>query len=162
MAKRKISCTLFCFLLIISYRLLVTSGQTIDDMYKYLETDERLSIAQHTLEWRHMAPTAPDTLWCHPYSTQDPFLLPYTPHIYVVGNQPSFATRLVTSIVAEEEGKPSKKRDTEGNTLGEVKSRIVLLPRFSKTPTLVLVHTRTLECRTIEIGISPGLLPRES
>ncbi|KAF8496581.1 hypothetical protein JB92DRAFT_3126081 [Gautieria morchelliformis] len=43
--------------------ILVTSGQTLDDVYKYLDlTDERLTVATHTLDWRHMAATAPDTL----------------------------------------------------------------------------------------------------
>jgi hypothetical protein len=37
-------------------------GQALDDIYKYLPSDDRLSIARRTLEWRHVAPTAPDTL----------------------------------------------------------------------------------------------------
>lgn len=39
-----------------------TSGQTIDDIYQYLEDNDRLGMARHTLEWNHLAPTAPDTL----------------------------------------------------------------------------------------------------
>jgi hypothetical protein len=39
-----------------------TGGQTIDDVYKYLPSNARLSMARRTLEWRHIAPTAPDTL----------------------------------------------------------------------------------------------------
>jgi DNA polymerase delta subunit 2 len=39
-----------------------TGGQTLDDIYKYIPTDDRLSMARRTLEWRHIAPTAPDTL----------------------------------------------------------------------------------------------------
>lgn len=39
-----------------------SGGQTLDDMYKYLPSDDRLSMARRTLEWRHVAPTAPDTL----------------------------------------------------------------------------------------------------
>lgn len=39
-----------------------TSGQTLDDIYQYLEEDDRLGMARHTLEWNHLAPTAPDTL----------------------------------------------------------------------------------------------------
>ena len=131
-------------------------------MYKYLETDDRLAIATNTLNWRHVAPTAPDTLWCHPFSTQDPFILPYTPHIYVIGNQPSFATSLITSIAPpdNQDVKPSRKRTSEGKGLGTpVKCRVVLLPKFSKTPMLVLVNTRTLECRAIQAGVDTNLLP---
>jgi len=42
--------------------LLGASGQTIDDIYKYVASEDRLEMAKKTLEWGHMAPTAPDTL----------------------------------------------------------------------------------------------------
>lgn len=42
--------------------LLGTSGQTVDDIYKYVKSEDRLDMAVKTLAWRHMAPTAPDTL----------------------------------------------------------------------------------------------------
>lgn len=43
-------------------RILAVSGQTLDDMFKYVESADRLALAKSTLLWRHMAPTAPDTL----------------------------------------------------------------------------------------------------
>ncbi|KAF8519311.1 DNA polymerase alpha/epsilon subunit B-domain-containing protein [Hysterangium stoloniferum] len=143
--------------------LLLTSGQTLDDIYKYLDTNDRLAIATRTLEWRHMAPTAPDTLWCHPYSTQDPFILSSTPHIYIIGNQPFFSTTLVTSPTPVTDGSgASKKRDHEGHATGpQIKCRVVLLPKFSELPTLVLVHTGTLECKTIQVGVDVALLPNK-
>lgn len=158
---------IFC---IIFYRILVTSGQTLDDMYKYLETNDRLAMATRTLDWRHMAPTAPDTLWCHPYPTQDPFILTATPHLYVIGNQPSFATTLVTSALATDQSHVSaspmtagsRKRGREEDTVsdGQVRCRMVLLPKFSETATLVLVHTGTLECKTIQVGVDTRLFPQ--
>lgn len=39
-----------------------TSGQNIDDIYRYLEEDERLGMVKDTLNWSHLAPTAPDTI----------------------------------------------------------------------------------------------------
>lgn len=42
--------------------ILGTSGQTIDDIYKYVQSEDRLEMAKKTLIWGHMAPTAPDTL----------------------------------------------------------------------------------------------------
>ncbi|KAG8856785.1 hypothetical protein FRB96_006289 [Tulasnella sp. 330] len=77
--------------------MLVVSGQTIDDLSKYVEGCDRLAMTKHTLNWRHMAPTAPDTLWCYPFLHRDPFMLEKSPHIYVIGNQPEFATDVVTS-----------------------------------------------------------------
>ncbi|KAF8508570.1 hypothetical protein JB92DRAFT_582838 [Gautieria morchelliformis] len=74
------------WLMVDGQTILVTSGQTLDDVYKYLDlTDERLTVATHPLRWRYMAPTAPDTL---------ALIVPSTPHIYHIGNQPSAAMTL--------------------------------------------------------------------
>jgi hypothetical protein len=43
-------------------RFLGTSGQNIDDLDKYSEAEDRLDFMERTLLWRHLAPTAPDTL----------------------------------------------------------------------------------------------------
>jgi DNA polymerase delta subunit 2 len=39
-----------------------TSGQTIDDLDRYTEGCERIQLAEFTMSWRHIAPSAPDTL----------------------------------------------------------------------------------------------------
>ncbi|KAH8107222.1 DNA polymerase alpha/epsilon subunit B-domain-containing protein [Cristinia sonorae] len=113
--------------------LLVNSGQPLDDMFKYLASPphDRLSLAESTLHWRHMAPTAPDTLWCHPYFTTDPFVISQTPDLYIIGNQPRFATRMVTE---KESGK---------------RCRVVLVPGFRETGTIALVNLRNLEVKTV-------------
>jgi DNA polymerase delta subunit 2 len=49
----------------ISHRFLGSSGQNINDIFKYMvEQDEeaRIQAACNTLDWGHLAPTAPDTL----------------------------------------------------------------------------------------------------
>lgn len=43
-------------------RLLATSGQNLDDVFKYLASEDRLGMARDMLRWRHVAPTCPDTL----------------------------------------------------------------------------------------------------
>ncbi|KAF9408365.1 hypothetical protein BGZ94_002340 [Podila epigama] len=110
--------------------LLGTSGQTVDDVYKYVKSEDRLEMAVKTLTWRHMAPTAPDTLWCYPFKDRDPFIMTKTPHIYFVGNQDKFASDLVTG----ERGQ---------------RTRVVTLPSFASTGTIALVNLRTLECRSV-------------
>ncbi|KAF3560421.1 hypothetical protein F2Q69_00010492 [Brassica cretica] len=40
-------------------RFLGTSGQNID---KYSEAESKLDFVERTLRWRHLAPTAPNTL----------------------------------------------------------------------------------------------------
>lgn len=129
-----------------SCTLLVHSGQPLDDMFKYVPTPpiSRMRLAEATLHWRHVAPTAPDTLWCHPYFQKDPFAITQTPDIYVVGNQPAFATKLV-----DEQGDT----DVEDERRGPKKCRIVLLPSFRQTGMLVLVNLRTLAVKRVQFGV---------
>jgi len=122
---------------------LVSSGQPILDMYKYLPTPPStlVSMAASTLKWRHMAPTAPDTLWCHPFREKDPFVLRQTPDVYIIGNMPQFGTTLVYA------GDKTEGRTTEGRPC-----RVVLVPSFLETGILVLVNLRTLAVRCMQFG----------
>lgn len=44
------------------WRIMGNGGQPIDDVFKYVEGDERLDMMENLLRWRCGAPTAPDTL----------------------------------------------------------------------------------------------------
>ena len=44
------------------WRMMGNGGQPIDDIFKYVEGDERLEMMENILRWRCGAPTAPDTL----------------------------------------------------------------------------------------------------
>ncbi|TYJ55337.1 hypothetical protein B9479_003951 [Cryptococcus floricola] len=112
--------------------ILALGGQTIDDIFKYLPGDSRLAMAKRTLEWRHIAPTAPDTLWIYPFPDADPFILKHRPDFYVIGNQPEFET----TVVGDDDP-----------------TRIILLPSFAKTGTLALVCLETGECKTLEFEV---------
>ena len=72
-----------------------TSGQNIDDIYKYSDEESRLALLQRVLQWGHMVPTAPDTLTCYPLSDNDPFILQSAPHVFFVGNQPSYSSHVI-------------------------------------------------------------------
>ncbi|KAF8559488.1 hypothetical protein OG21DRAFT_1473884 [Imleria badia] len=142
---------------LVTRSVLVTSGQPVLDIFKYLPTPPftLVSIAELTLKWRHIAPTAPDTLWCHPYRERDPFVLNETPDIYIIGGMSEFATALVGS---EQDGKKKRSRQC----------RMVLLPSFVETGTLVLVNMRTLDVRCVNFGVNglsaggrQGELPEE-
>ena len=102
-------------------------------MCKYVPTvpTTRLDLAEATLKWRHIAPTAPDTLWCHPFFTIDPFIIAETPDIYAIGCQPRFATRLVKD--------------------GKRRSRVILVPSFAQTGILVLVGLKSLDVRVVRL-----------
>jgi DNA polymerase delta subunit 2 len=103
-------------------------------MYMYLNTESRLDIARQTLKAMHLAPTCPDTLWCHSLEDTDPFVIKELPHLYFIGNQPEFAT----DVYESEYGR----------------SCIVLVPKFSTTGSVVLVHSATLEVRVLNCGHS--------
>lgn len=108
-------------------RILGTSGQPVDDIKRYSNLDDSLEILERTLEWGHIAPTAPDTLSCYPFYGEDPFLITDCPHIYFAGNQPEFKQKLYKSGGGQE-------------------ILMVTVPRFSQTATAVLVNLSTLEC----------------
>jgi DNA polymerase delta subunit 2 len=119
---------------------LVHSGQSLNDMWKYLPSPPatRLTLAESTLRWRHIAPTAPDTLWCHPYFTADPFIIEQTPDVYVIGDQPRLQTKMV--VDSKEVG-------------GSKRCRVILVPRFAETGILVLANLRTLGVRGVQFGV---------
>jgi len=110
-----------------------TSGQPINDIRKNSMLETALDALEKTLEWRHMCPTAPDTLGCYPYKDDDPFIFDRCPDIYFAGNQDVFGDRLWKSA--------------EGQSV-----RLISIPRFSETSTVVLVDIVSLECHTLSFG----------
>lgn len=108
-----------------------TSGQNLDDIYKYSVEENRLTLLQRVLEWGHLVPTAPDTLTCYPLSDSDPFILQSAPHVFFVGNQPAYSSQMVTG--------------PEGQ-----KVLLISLPRFSSSGTLILVNLKTLAVHPIQ------------
>lgn len=118
-----------------------------------LETDgqSRLDAACRTLDWGHIAPTAPDTLCessfaltagiaitetfapaCYPLSDRDPFLIEEAPDVYFIGNQPLFASRLYYG--------------PDGHPI-----LVVLVPNFASTGEMVLVQPSTLAVKVIKV-----------
>jgi len=112
-----------------------SSGQTIDDAYRFTPCDDRLGIMESMLEWRHLSPTSPDTLPTFPFSDRDPFIIEQTPHCFFVGNQPAYDTRKVTGPGGQE-------------------VRLISVPKFSDTGMVVLVNLRTLACKPIHFEAS--------
>ncbi|EEY66620.1 DNA polymerase alpha/epsilon subunit B, putative [Phytophthora infestans T30-4] len=97
------------------------------------EQERALDYLELCVEWRHAAPTAPDILACFPMANEDPFILETCPHVYFSGNQPRFSTRLVKG------GKDQQ-------------VRLITVPSFSETSTIVIVDLKDLSCFPITIG----------
>ncbi|XP_049849320.1 uncharacterized protein LOC126318425 [Schistocerca gregaria] len=119
--------------------LLGHSGQPFEDalrcmLFRDAEAAEA-EFLQKTLEWRHMAPTAPDTLSSFPFASGDPFVIDRCPHVYFMGCCNKFQTKLL--------------RGAEGQRV-----RLLAVPSFRVTKTIVLMDLGTLECYPIRLDIS--------
>ncbi len=137
-------------------RILATSGENINDMFKYMIPnihveigsgidspvrrevlyDSRLKLLQSNILWQNIAPTAPDTLPCYPFTGTDPFTLNETPHVYAVGCQPKFETTKLK--VARKNGE-------------DLSVRIISVPDFEQTGQCVFMNTKTLECTSVRV-----------
>ena len=86
-----------------------------------------------TLLWRHLAPTAPDTMRCHPFTDDDPFYINSVPNVYFAGNMNRFDTKLVL------------------NEKTKTLVRLVTVPKFCETQKVVLINIDTLDCFDLKI-----------
>lgn len=76
-------------------RVLGSAGQNVEDVMSFSSFDEPLDVLESMFMWRHLAPTAPDTLACHSFTDRDPFVITERPSVLFAGNQSEFSTRLV-------------------------------------------------------------------
>lgn len=76
-----------------------TSGEPIKDIMRYSKLETGLDVMKKTLEWRHLAPTCPDTVPGTPCIDTDPFVIYNCPAIYYSGNCAEFATEMYTGNV---------------------------------------------------------------
>ncbi|XP_060802500.1 DNA polymerase delta subunit 2 [Amyelois transitella] len=110
-----------------------SSGEAVKDIMRYSKIDNTLDIMRNTLEWRHMAPTCPDTVPCTPCVDTDPFVIESCPAIYFSGNSDEFATDIY-----------------EGNSGQRV--RLVSVPDFCSTKTAAIVNLANLECYSMKFA----------
>jgi DNA polymerase delta subunit 2 len=137
------------------WRVLGTGGQNLDDICKYVDSEDRLGMMEAMCRWRCSAPTAPDTLCkltslslpnsmqyemveltktigSYPFQEDEPFVMKECPHLYFVGCQPEFGTKII-------EG-------PQGQMV-----RLILVPSFAATKEIVLVDTETLDVSKVKI-----------
>ncbi|KAL7754317.1 DNA polymerase delta small subunit Cdc1 [Sorochytrium milnesiophthora] len=127
--------------------VLGSSGQNVDDIFKYVADDNRLSMACRTLDWRHVAPTAPDTLWCYPFQDGDPFVIEDRPRLYFVGSQPQLQHCMYLDPLDDKGGSSSEKEAEQSGV------RVVLVPEFIKHRVVVLVNLDTLDVEPVYFGV---------
>ncbi|XP_075978642.1 DNA polymerase delta subunit 2 [Anticarsia gemmatalis] len=115
------------------FMCLGTSGEPVKDVMRYSKIDNSLEVMRKTLQWRHLAPTCPDTIPCTPCTDTDPFIIYSCPAIYFNGNSSEFATDLY-----------------EGD--GGQHTRLVCIPSFSETKTVALINLSNLECYSMKFS----------
>jgi len=111
---------------------LVVSGQTITDILRNSTLLGPLEAMAKCLEWAHVAPTAPDTLGCYPYTEEDPHILTSLPDVFVAGNQDRFGAKKVV---------------LSGHSV-----LLVSVPKFSATTSLVKINLKSLTCQLLSFG----------
>ncbi|KAI1444599.1 DNA polymerase alpha/epsilon subunit B-domain-containing protein [Annulohypoxylon stygium] len=114
------------------WRILGTGGQNVDDVFKYVGSNDRLGMMEAMCRWRCCAPTAPDTLWSYPFQDDDPFVMQTCPHLYFVGCQPEFGTTVIKGLKNQV-------------------VRLIAVPSFSTTREIVLVDSETLDVTKVKI-----------
>jgi DNA polymerase delta subunit 2 len=114
-----------CFLTIEGKQFLGTSGENVKDALLYSKLGDPIKIMKKQMRWRHICPTAPDTLRSYPFESEDPFILKNTPNVYFIGNQKEYSTEVV---------------EKKGICL-----RLISIPKFSLTRSIVLLDAETLE-----------------
>ncbi|XP_020596527.1 DNA polymerase delta small subunit isoform X2 [Phalaenopsis equestris] len=115
------------------FQFLGTSGQNIDDLEKYSSAKTKLEFVERTLRCRHLAPTAPNTLGCYPFTEKDPFFIESCPNVYFVGNQEKYETRLLQG--------PEKQL-----------VRLICIPRFSESGVAVMLNLKNFDCHTLNFS----------
>lgn len=110
---------------------------------QYQKEDDALEIMTQTLEMRHACPTAPDTLRAFPYVDQDPFVFHTAPHVYFAGNQEKYGEKLVES----------------GIQTCRQAVKMISIPSFRKTNTIVLLDVSTLQSYPVTFDLSQGIMP---
>ncbi|BFZ53251.1 DNA polymerase delta small subunit Cdc1 [Savitreella phatthalungensis] len=116
-----------CWLDLAGRSFLCCSGQTLDDLEHYVDHEDRIDLMQATLDWRHIAPTAPDTLWTYPFSDDDPFILKQCPEVYAIASE-TFASRV----------------NADGTLL-------LAVPRFRSCKQLVVLDALNLNLEVIQL-----------
>lgn len=71
---------------------------------------------------------------CYPFQEKDQFVIEQCPHVYIVGNQPSFDTSVIEGPAGQ-------------------KVRLIALPRFRETGEVVLLDLDSLEIERVKFEI---------
>jgi DNA polymerase delta subunit 2 len=73
----------------------------------------------------------------YPFRDSDPFIIRDCPHVYFVGNQPSFGTAVIAGPLGQE-------------------VRLIAVPKFIEEGIVVLLDSETLEVECVKFKVGDG------
>mmetsp|Transcript_7608 Transcript_7608/g.11622 ORF Transcript_7608/g.11622 Transcript_7608/m.11622 type:complete len:433 (+) Transcript_7608:91-1389(+) len=116
--------------LIGSQYVMGTDGRNVEDMLQFVRSPSggelaELEVLQRTLDWCHMCPTGPDSVPTMPHAESDPMIIANQPAVYFSGGCTKFDTKMTSG------------------------TRMVCIPKFSKTGEAVLVNMTSLACELL-------------
>ena len=112
--------------------MLGISGMSIIDIMDHSNKNDPIEIMKEQLEWRHICPTAPNTLRTYPFEGIDPFVLKESPNVFFAGNQSKFDTTVISQK--------------------DITIRLMCIPRFLNTQKLAVLDIETLEAFEIDLS----------
>lgn len=117
-----------------NHLILGTSGENIEAIRQYsqIEKSHAHTALKNSLEWGHIAPSAPDNLSCVPFKDKDPFVIDFVPDIYFAGNQPEFVS-------------------TTYSCGSKQKIQLISVPRFVEEPCCVSIDLSNLDVEKINL-----------
>lgn len=111
--------------------VLGTSGQGVKSVFKQTSYTDFVSCMEAMLKWRHILPSAPDSIPCLPFTKTDPFVIRSLPHVFFSAGYKEFHVKKV------------KLNGTEVTTFS--------IPSFHETSTVVLMNMSNLKTTTFKI-----------
>lgn len=117
-----------------------TSGQNLHDiqLYTKLREEDRspAALLRLLVGARHLCPTAPDTLRCFPFREEDPFVINTAPEVLFAGCQPCYSEETIFQHKNSQESAV----------------KVLSVPTFAKTRSIVLLDLTTLESYELKFG----------
>lgn len=124
-AKNKVTCTPNPYKAKVGDILIVgTAGRVVRSIQELSSLNDATGILEKCLTWRHLAPTAPDSVYAFPFQDNDPFVINERPHVFFTGNQEAFNVKLSVD--------------------GAKRTRFLAIPSFKNTQTCVLLNLRNM------------------
>ncbi|CAH8438880.1 unnamed protein product [Schistosoma mattheei] len=136
--------------------ILATSGQGVNELYRYTKLKNACDRMEATLLWGHLAPTCPDTLGGYPMTNVDPLLLRSSSTSSAQNFSPDYPDIYIAGCQSEDQ--PSWRRarlkwseEIDKNNCGCL---LVSVPRFDSTFSFVLINLKSLDCRVVRFDSS--------